>query len=112
MVLADRERTDARDMADRQAAFLRPGVELRLRRAQVLLRGARTDRHAAVAQARQHVALQHEGVPAEEAQEILPAETAQARAALGQKLHQADLIVGRPAREERSEEHTSELQSR
>ena len=103
MVLADRERADARDMADRQAALLGPGIELRLRRAQILLRGAGADRHAGIAQAGQHVARQHEGVPAEEAQEILAAEAAQPRAALGEELHQADLIVGRPGREELAE---------
>ena len=40
MVLADRQRADARHVGDRQAALLGPGIELRLRRAQVLLRGA------------------------------------------------------------------------
>ena len=70
---------------------------------QILLGRARADRHAAVAQAGQHVALQDEGVPAQEAQEILSAEAAQPCAALGEYLHQPDLIVGRPAGEELAE---------
>ena len=64
---------------------------------QILLRRARrADRHAGIAQAQQHVARQHEGVPAEEAQQVLAAEAAQPRAALGEDFQQPDLVVGRP----------------
>ena len=90
-------------MGDRQAAFGFPGVELRLRQPQVLLGRARTDRHAGVAQAEQHVARQHEGIPTQEAQQVLAAEAAQPRAALGEHFHQPDLIVGRPVGQEVAE---------
>ena len=71
---------------------------------QVLLRGARAaHRHARIAQAQQHVARQHEGVPAEEAQQVLAAEAAQPRAALAEHVQQPDLVVGRPVGQELAE---------
>src|SRR5581483_5820301 len=80
-----------------------PGIELRLDRVEILLRRATGDGHAGILEAHQHALRQHEGVRAQETQQVLATEAAKARAALAQHFEQADLSVARRAGEEFAE---------
>ena len=103
VVRADRQRADARHVGDRQAAFLGQALICVCAALRSFFEVPLRDRHARVAQAAQHIARQHEGIPAQETQKVLAAEAAQPRSALDQHVEQADLVVGRPVGEKLAE---------
>src|SRR5580692_963251 len=103
-VLADRHRADPRQVHIGQAGLIRPGIELRLHLGQVALGfHFRCDVEPSVAQAGNDILRGDKAVPADEAQKHLAGIAAEAAAAFGDQIEQADLVGGGPLRQEFSE---------